>query len=226
LSDSSLGDGVKPLIEVLSKTKLRSINLSKNQINSENASALLKSLATNEGIQEIFFDNNLLDEAVVPTLIEEIPKLEKLKVVNLSDNKFGDAGAIKLAEGLQSATLALSALQLSGNDIGNAGATAIGNFIAKNKSVSRILLSSNKISDDGAKEIAKALAENDLIDELDFSNNNIGNKGAIYLKKSLKGHKSILNVNLSGNKKITGGSDLNELLLEGFTFPELSFQRA
>jgi len=224
LGDSNLGDGVKPLIEAVSKTKLRSINLAKNHLNSENASALIKALATNEGLQEIHFENNNLDKEVVPTLVEEIPKFEKLKVLDLSDNKLGDTGTSKLVEGLQGATLGLMALQLSGNGIGDAGATAIANFISKNKTVSKIVLKDNKISDEGAIALAGALKENDLIDEIDLSNNRIGNKGAMALKKSLKSHKSMLAVNFSGNK-LAGGSDLNEFFVEGYSFPELSLQR-
>lgn len=224
LADSSLGDGVKPLVEALTKTKLRSINLSKNQLNSENVSALIKSLASNEGLQEIRLENNNIDKEIVPTLVEEIPKFEKLKTLDLSDNKLGDSGASKLVEGLQAATLSLSALQLSGNGIGDSGASAIATFISKNKTVSKIVLKENKISDEGANALASSLKENDLIDELDLSSNRIGNKGAMSLKKALKSHKSILTVNLSGNK-LSGGSDLNEFFVEGFSFPDLSFQR-
>jgi len=224
LADSNLGDLVKPLIDAFSKTKLRSVNLAKNQINSENAGALIKALVTNEGLQEIHLQTNNLDKEVVPTLIEEIPKLEKLKTLDLSENKLSDSGTSKLVEGLQSTNLGLSALQLSGNGIGDAGAAAIATFISKNKTVSKIVLRDNKISDEGAIALANALKENDLIDEIDLANNRIGNKGAMALRKSLKSHKSMLSVNLSGNK-LAGGSELNEFFVEGYSFPELSLQR-
>jgi hypothetical protein len=80
-----------------------------------------------------------------------------------------------------------TSLSLSGNNIGDEGATEIAAALKGWKTaLTTLSLSSNNIGDEGATKIADALKGNTVLTSLDLDDNTIGEKGAIAIAAALQ----------------------------------------
>ena len=79
-----------------------------------------------------------------------------LRVLNLSQNKLGDAGAAAVASLMEVAPL--EEVVLNGNDIGDLGATALAQSARKCGTLRKLWLGDNMIGERGADALADALA--------------------------------------------------------------------
>jgi len=216
---------IKVLASNLKDVSFRVLKLGQNQITSAGVTSLLKALEKNEDLVEIHFNDNKIDDAGVEALVSLLnAKGSKLAVVNLSGNEIGDKGAAVFAESIGKSSATISNIQLAENNIGDAGADALAQLIKKKQTVVHVNLSGNNIGDAGAAALASSLSVSESISELDLSDNEIGNKGAVSLRSTIKAS-HVNTVNLSKNKRITGGDELSGLLGDGFVFPALSFSR-
>ncbi|WP_375331722.1 hypothetical protein [Candidatus Tisiphia endosymbiont of Temnostethus pusillus] len=91
-------------------------------------------------------------------------------------------------------------LNLSSNQIGDAGAKSLAECLKDNKSITTLKLNNNQIGDAGAKSLAECLKDNKSITTLKLNNNQIGDAGAKSLAECLKDNKSITNLYLSSNQ--------------------------
>ena len=91
----------------------------------------------------------------------------------------------------------LKRLNLSGNNIGDPGATLLAQFLQTNLTLENVGLSRIQMGDAGASTLAKALTVNTSLTRLDLSNNNIGDLGAISLGKALVTNSTLAKLNLS-----------------------------
>eukprot|EP00808_Paulinella_micropora_P000387 g33055.t1 len=89
------------------------------------------------------------------------------KSLDLSSNNLGDVGASAVAKGLQ-VNNTLQTLDLYNNNIGPDGAKAIGKALEENKEckLEKLDISSNSIGAEGARHIAKALEVNPILKQL------------------------------------------------------------
>jgi hypothetical protein len=92
-----------------------------------------------------------------------------LKFLNLSGNNIGDNGASDLFSALEM-NEGLQSLFLNENRIGDEGAIALANVIRKNKSLREIYLWDNQITDVGADAIANALLLNKTLTKCEIDN--------------------------------------------------------
>ena len=104
----------------------------------------------------------------------------KIKNLNLSGNYISSEGAAKLMEGT-----GLEELYLSWNYFGDIGAFKISNALESNKTLRKIDISSTNITDIGAKKIIGSLKNNKSILDIDISGNNISSHVYVELEQLL-----------------------------------------
>eukprot|EP00435_Cladocopium_sp_Y103_P073598 s374_g44.t1 len=139
---------------------------------------------------------------------------------NLFDKKIGDAGAKVVAQALKHT--ATEELQLSGNEIGDDGAQALGDGLKENKSLVLLLLENNSIGDAGAQALGEGLKENRSLEKLDLNSNSSGDAGAQALGESLKENRSLLELCLDNNRiGYAGAQALGEGLKENRSLEKL-----
>ncbi|KAH0787443.1 LRR-containing protein [Histomonas meleagridis] len=114
-----------------------------NNVSSSGCRGFARSMITSKSlaILELDFNPNIGDEGVIGlTAYGHCPTLTKL---SLRFCDISDTGAIAISKWLTQDTCRIKELLLNGNKIGPIGATAIGQSLGKNKSLTRIDLSDN-----------------------------------------------------------------------------------
>ncbi|MBX9702595.1 MAG: leucine-rich repeat domain-containing protein [Silvanigrellaceae bacterium] len=119
-----------------------------------------------------------------------LSKFSKLTHLDLSINQIGDAGAQALAAAIANRTN-LTHLDLYQNQIGDAGAQALADALANHTNLTRLDLSKNQIGDAGAQALADALANHTKLTHLNLNFNPIGDAGAQALADSLANHPNL-----------------------------------
>ena len=112
-----------------------------------------------------------LTDADVIEIASHLEGDENVITLDLSQNHFGDKGAIAIATLLEHKNSKLSHLWLSANNIGCGGITKVAEAIAQNVFLEELHLARNHIHADGARAISTALAGNTMLKKLDVSHN-------------------------------------------------------
>jgi NLR family CARD domain-containing protein 3 len=125
---------------------------------------------------------------------------QNLKSLNISDNDLGNIGVTALTRGLQqSSTCHLCRLDVNSNNITSVGAISVAAMLRVNKSLEELNLSFNNIGDEGAMTIATALQINTTLRCLSLRRNGIGNIGAQSIAKTLPHMTALKELILSKN---------------------------
>ena len=135
-----------------------------------------------------------------------------LETLIIERNACGDAGAAGIAKGLSSHP-SLMMLSLQENEVGPVGADALGDALCKTHTLHTLRLGSNLLQKDGATPMAKVLMSNQSLTSLDISDNGLGGSkldavlilstgydGVVSLADAVKNNKSLLYLNMAGNK--------------------------
>ena len=143
---------------------LEELDISGNKLDDKSA------LKLSEGIQQTKTLKSLtavsIDQLGAISIADGV-KNTSLKVLNMSNNKISDNGAIQIASSLE-VNQTLTELSISYNGIGSQGAIAIAKSLAQNNSLKKLNISGNHIGQDSATEIAKAICKNRTLEELSF----------------------------------------------------------
>jgi len=118
---------------------------------------------TNETLQSISICGHDLQLEGATAFAEVLRHNCHLKSIFLGRTGLGPDAATVLAETLENANNTLKFIDLSYNKIGDEGATAFTNALAKNKGLARISLSENGISDEGAVKLFETLKSNSTL---------------------------------------------------------------
>ena len=131
-------------------------------------------------------DSQLRDEGV-GALADglKLNKASKVRVLDLSSNGIGAAGAEKLA-GLLSLSASLAKLDLSSNKLGSSGTEALRGSLRDNGTLTALNLRDNDIDVAGATALATALRTNGALSTLWLGKNKVGDEGVIALVEALK----------------------------------------
>ena len=113
-------------------------------------------------------------------------------------NRFGDEGALSIAEGIAKST-SLKDVSLKNCDIGKEGAIALGKALEKSTSLLKLSLDDNKFGDEGAVGIAEGIAKSTSLKDVSLKDCDIGKEGSIALGKALEKSTSLDALNLNGN---------------------------
>jgi hypothetical protein len=178
---------------VASAGELRTLDLSQNKLNAQDARALAPALMKTTAVKNC----NLLKNSLDVKSATMLAKMGTEKGIMLSgmtcyktEAKFDDQGlrpadAILIGSDLKFMAV-LTNLDLVNNSIGGEGAIAIAEALKVNAVVTALSLAGNSIGVDGAIAIAEALKVNAVLTTLVLGGNNIGDEGAIAIAEALK----------------------------------------
>ena len=139
-----------------------------------------------------------LRELHVASFAEAIKVTTTLTQLNLSNDNIGDAGAASLAEAMKVNTT-LTHLNLESNNIGDAGAASLAGAVKVNTKLTQLDLQSNNIGVAGAASLAEAMKVNTTLTQLNLESINIGVAGAASLAEAMKVNKTLTQLNLESN---------------------------
>ncbi len=128
---------------------------------------------------------NRFGEAGAVTLADCLAKCPGLEELHLEDNEIGNKGLHALAAGLASVR-SLKKLRLDRNGISDCGAEALARSLGSLTSLTALNLAHNEIGDAGAGAFAQGLETITLLKTLDLSYNPLGDRGAQTLAASLR----------------------------------------
>jgi Ran GTPase-activating protein (RanGAP) involved in mRNA processing and transport len=139
---------------------LTALDLGRNEsIGSDGGAALLDALAANARLEALVLDGCGLGSAAGRALAAGLRANGTLRVLDLADNAgLGDAGAASpaLADALWD-NASLTALDLSGCGVGDAGAAELGRGVASNKALRQLRLArSPRLSAEAAAALRQA----------------------------------------------------------------------
>ncbi|RHY21907.1 hypothetical protein DYB25_009733 [Aphanomyces astaci] len=122
-----------------------------------------------------------------------------LKVLNLSNNNLGDQSVTALVRALLK-RCTLTTLNLGHNKVFHS-ATIVGELLRVKSSLTMLDLSWNQIRGDPAIHLVQAMVENNTLLDLILSDNSLGNSGGadIHLATSLLENKTLKRLNVSNN---------------------------
>mmetsp|Transcript_44233 Transcript_44233/g.103931 ORF Transcript_44233/g.103931 Transcript_44233/m.103931 type:complete len:170 (+) Transcript_44233:335-844(+) len=93
--------------------------------------------------------------------------------LNVSSNGLGHQGTQHLATALMTPTNRVLELEIAFNGVGDAGATALGDMLARNTTLQRLRLTRNGIMDGGGAALVGGLSSNHTLTSLDLGANMI-----------------------------------------------------
>eukprot|EP00466_Bigelowiella_natans_P005044 jgi/Bigna1/87023/estExt_fgenesh1_pg.C_160043 len=155
--------------------------------------------------------------SLIGVLLEKNMTLTHL---NLSHNRIGEEGCIRIAEGIgKNVKTRLRELDLSYNTVYNEGGQALGQMIRANASLRTLNLTHCGIFVEGSKAIMAAVARNATLQKLHYANNSTWIDGADVCAQMLAVNTSLLYLDVSSNflyadgtKLIAKGLEVNQAL--------------
>ena len=141
--------------------------------------------------------NKRIVQKVVEVLLKNDLK-ELMQSLDFAGNQIGDAGAQALGAALQ-INHTLQSLGLFNTQIGIAGAQALGAALQINHTLQSLDLHWNTIGDAGAQALGDALQVNQSLQSLNLGYTQIGNMGVQALGTALQINQSLQSLNLEGN---------------------------
>ncbi|XP_068683707.1 uncharacterized protein [Montipora foliosa] len=129
-----------------------------------------------------------------------------LTTLDLSGNEIGSAGAKSLSEALKGNTC-LTTLYLRGNEIGSAGTKYLSEALKVNTCLTNLYLEGNKIGVAGAESLSEALKVNTCLTTLSLSGSKIGASGVKSLSEALKLNTCLTTLYLRENEIGAAGTE-------------------
>uniref|UniRef100_M4C1W3 Uncharacterized protein n=1 Tax=Hyaloperonospora arabidopsidis (strain Emoy2) TaxID=559515 RepID=M4C1W3_HYAAE len=106
-------------------------------------------------------------------------------------------------------------LLLPGHEIGDTGATSMGNMLRANNTLQHLDLRENQITVKGARALSDSLYGHEALEHLGLSSNQVGNDGAKAVAKVLPYNSSLKSIDLANNGiGAEGGSALLDAVLQ------------
>uniref|UniRef100_H3B7W4 NLR family CARD domain containing 5 n=1 Tax=Latimeria chalumnae TaxID=7897 RepID=H3B7W4_LATCH len=144
-------------------------------------------------LTQLDFSNNSLDDQALERLLNHLPQLDCLTLVNLSNNKFSTKGALLLASSLHLCERVrlvevkhlMHISQVSHFRSGSSEDWAC------------IGLSGNLLGDEGLKCLLEFLPRLQVFNSINFSNNRLSPNGVLHLIDALNSYKNIVEVDMS-----------------------------
>jgi len=166
------------LKHLLALESLQILNVSENQIKIEED-------LESSSIIELDLSNNNIESEDVLVLCEFLKENKTLAKLNLSNNQIEIGGAQALAEALLE-NKTLTTLILNDANITDTGSIELAQSLVSNNSLKHISLKGNSIKDTGAKAFAIALSVNTSLQFLDLSFNRLTTDGIQTLQDSVQ----------------------------------------
>ncbi|OQR88053.1 hypothetical protein ACHHYP_07648 [Achlya hypogyna] len=219
LADNRLTQAaVSVILQLLhGRKELRELNLSENEIGKDGCVHMAEFLFAASSLAYLDLSKTRLFDDI-ESLSIEIAIHPSLLAVNLSNNEIGEAGGILLGETLAASTCTIQDLDLSWNQICLEGATRIGRALRSNSSIRHLNVSMNRFGDPGGHAIASALLHNTTLQTLDLSRNNLTGRAAVTLSYAVQHNKTLSRLLLLNNDLgATGTKALLHAVASGVT---------
>lgn len=137
---------------------MRHVNFEMTSLGPDAAGAVASALAA--GCPQLEYLNlsacDITPEGV-PAVAKAISAMKNLKVLNVAENEFGDFGVAQICVALKMSGCPLEELDVSNNELVNAGAVAAARLVASRPGFKSLNLNENYISDEGIEEVKSVL---------------------------------------------------------------------
>ena len=185
-------EGIKQLMECLTKVAVMELNLSYHRIGDTGATTLAKVM----GMKKLNISYCGIGEEGMVALSSALKTNTTLKCLNACGNQFGDKGAFHLAEALSHTSL--EEIDISHCGIGEEGMVALSSALNTNTTLKCLNACKNDFGDKGAFHLAEALSHTSL-QEIDISHCGIGEEGMVALSSALKTSTTLKCLNACGS---------------------------
>eukprot|EP00729_Bicosta_minor_P004981 gene4981-34138_t len=199
---------------------LVSINLNFNKLGDAAGTSLGNGLRdnTNTSIEILNLEGNDLGKHAGIAIAQAV-KAKHCKIVDLNmkrEDHFGERskGGVGPQAGKEmgialTKNTTIKRLDMSGNQLGEAGAKTIGKALSKNATLEFVFLSNNDFGQVGGKAIGAGMAKNTSVVSLDLNENGFGEKGGVAVGKALARNTTLRVLQLSTNG--LGDASLNAI---------------
>ncbi|XP_078061497.1 NACHT, LRR and PYD domains-containing protein 3-like [Mustelus asterias] len=165
---------------------------------------------------------NDLTDSCAEDLASALRTNRSLIDLNLGVNKLGDSGVKLLSVALRNPDCKIQELHLRGNDLTDSCAEDLASALSTNRSLIDLNLGDNKLGDSGVKLLSVALRNPECkIQKLHLRGNNLTDSCAEDLASALGTNRSLIDLNLGGNKLGDSGVKLLSVALRN---PECKIQ--
>jgi Ran GTPase-activating protein (RanGAP) involved in mRNA processing and transport len=200
------------LADVFSGNPLQELHLGENELGDEGVAVLASGiLSRGTSLRYLDLRANGITEAGAMSLQGLLVSSQNLIGLNLSNNELGDLGTTALTRGIRSSACKLQKIDLSSNQIEHRGATAIASMLQTNQKLEELILSFNAIGDEGAIAIGQSLRRNRKLRLLALRKNGITDEGAKIIAETLPSMLGLKELLLS--KNIIGRDGASALLV-------------
>lgn len=213
-----LNDFFSSLIALNKVSRLRTLNLSKNNLNVK-AFGLISSFISSSppAFVEIHVRSCEGTPEGIEKLMEGVKVSKGLQILDIADNDVGVQGALAIADVLVSPTR-LKQLNLNSCRLGTEGGDTVFQAMNVNASVEILSVADNCIGDMGCEAVAMMLRANTKLKHLDLQENHIGIEGIAAISKALTKNRVLTFLGLQWNDiSNDGAARLGEAMTQNIT---------
>lgn len=199
-------------------TGLIELDVTEGGFGAVGATLLVEAINNNaaSSLKYLLLHHNDIGPGAEPAIVAMLSTNTVLTLLDLGDNKLGDAGAIALANALtNNPTTALTEMYMNSNDIGPGAEAAIWTMLSTNTVLKFMYLHSNKLTGAGLESLASA----DTLEYLYLNNNKFTTAAAKALADKLHVFKMLLVLKLDSNKIEAEGVTALENAFAKLTLP-------
>ena len=224
-------EGMKQLLEFPKQfiTKLETLDLNSNTLDSESCAVLAHLIADVPHLKTLSLFDNRLDSGCCATLAHLIPHVPHLKKLDLSGNlNIGQGGAVSLMTSL-TAHNSLETLKIDNTGIGVDDCLALGELLSSSTSLKKLIIGNldsdansdyNALPPEAVELIISGLHHNTTLERLDMSNSHFSPLTIILLASLLENNHTLVCLKLRNCNIVLDGacqlaSTLQELDLRG-----------
>ena len=162
-------------------------------------------------IDEMLLDRQF-DSTFEPLLDRLVDDDYHVTGIDLSGQRIGDVGAMRLADALADNTH-VRQLWLRGCNVGDDGARALASCLEQNMSIVDLYLANNRIGDDGLIAISDALASsNSTLVSFELDGNDVGVVGLRAFIRAIETNTSVLTASFEDNPKLSKDSSSPQMV--------------
>ena len=177
---------------------LSTLSISHNNIGGDAAGDIAVILSHNTDLQELYFDNNIVQTSSVIKIARGLQNTSSLKEFNISNNNIGNEAADDIAAVLYHNT-DLQKFYIQGNNLETSGAIKIARALQNISSLTEFDISSNSIGSGAVDDIATVLSHNTKLLKFHIHNNDLDVSGVAKLTKDLHSKSSLIEFTISNN---------------------------
>ena len=206
LSNCNIDGSTDDIASVLSyNTKLQELYLNENNLQTDGAIKIAKSLQNTTTLTVFDISNNNIGKEAADDIAVVLSCNTNLQQLYLNNNNLQTEGTIKIAKSLQNIKI-LTVLNIANNNIGKEAADDIAAILSHKTKLQKLLLSNNSLQTEGAIKIAESLQNTTTLTVYAFSKNNIGSEAADKIAAFLSRNTKLQKLYLSDNNLQTEGA--------------------